>query len=153
MKQKKQRIDEDVSDIVVFVKKWVWFSKKQRYDFSDTIRYVFNEFIDSHNIIRKADITEQEIKINHNHMVKYRVDTNIPIELRDDIKIIQYAMNKDKKKEEKRVTIEEVIQTIVDKYMELYPEIKQLKNQDKYLIQKIRLEEVRRKREGLDPDV
>jgi hypothetical protein len=151
-KDKRQRIDDNVSDTVVFLKKWIFLAKKKRLDFSGTVDYITQYYIKSNDIIKKTDITEQDIKINDDILTKYRVDTNIPSELRDDIKIIQYMMNKDRSKEEKRLTMDDVIKTIVDKYMDLYPDIKKIKIEDKFLIQRIRLEELSRKSMGLGID-
>lgn len=146
------RLDKTTYDTINFIKTWIRLGKKKRLDFSGTVDYIAHEFIQSNNIIKKTDISQQEIKSNDYILTKYRVDTNIPSELRDDIKIIQYMMNKNRKEEEKRLTMDDVIKTIVDKYMDLYPDIKKIKNEDKFLVQRIRLEELRRKSMGLDID-
>lgn len=143
-----QRINKEVYRDVNFIKRWIFLTKKERYNFSETIDYVFQEFIKKHDIIKETDISEQHVKKYDNILKENRVDTNMPVDLRDDIKIIQYVMNKDKDKEEKKITMDQVIRTIVDKYMELYPEIKHIKNQDKYIIQRIGLEEARKKKYG-----
>lgn len=143
-----QRIDKEVYRNVNFIKRWIFLKQDKRYNFSETIEYISQEFIENNRIIKKTDITEQDIKYNDLVLTKYRVDTNMPVELRDDIKIIQYAMNKDRKEEEKKLTMDDVIRTMVEKYMDLYPDIKKLKNEDKYLVQKIKLEELRKKHQG-----
>jgi hypothetical protein len=84
-------------------------------------------------------------------MVKgYRVDATIPVDIRDDIKIIQYIMNKDKEEEEKKVTMDNIMRTIVDEYMDSHPNIKKIKEQDKYIIQRLEIKEMLDRKNGIN---
>ena len=149
MSDKRQRIDSDVSEDIKFIKRWIRLTKNKRLDFSGTVDYILQEFIENHNIVKETDITDRKIMINDNILrTEYRVDTNMPSNLRDDIKIIQYVMNKDRREEEKKLTMDDVIRMMVDKTFELYPEIKKIKNEDKYIVQKIHFEEIRKRKQG-----
>lgn len=136
MSQKRQRIDEDVCELVLLAKKVLLEYEKKRYDFSGTVGYAMINLLDKYNIKNEKDIIElqKEIISNNSMMAKYRIDNNFSPLLRDKLNSLSYYLSKEKITK-KRLNMEELVDNLFQHYIEDYPEFNKSLLQDKYVFQ------------------
>lgn len=151
MSDKKQRVDQDVIDMVKFMKKYILIEEKKRLDFSATIRDVFLRYMKDHNIIKKTDITEREILLNDGVLKLSRIDTNFSPMLRDKLDALSYFLDKEHITK-KKLSREELMEVLYEKYIQEYPEFNKLLLEDKYIFQKIQLDKLSKNHGYILPD-
>ena len=145
MSDKKQRIDSDVADMVKFMKKYILMKDKKRLDFSATIRYVFQKHMKDNNIINKTNITERDVIIDAGILKMERIDNNFSPLLRDKLNALSYFLYKEKVTK-KKLNMHELVDNLFTHYIEDYPEFKKMLLEDKYIFQRIKMEELYKKK-------
>lgn len=142
-----QRVEKDTNDLVKYISKYLSSLNKKHYTFSQTMNEICIEYIQDHKL-DKTNITEKQLRQTDSFLRSQGVDTNIEHSVRDDLKTIKYFLKKEKiVSEDTELTINDVIRMIVNKYIELYPKLEELRREDKFLLQRIAVEELIKKRD------
>lgn len=72
----------------------------------------------------ESDISERSIKSNESFLKRYRIDTNIPESMKDDLKALSEALLKEKMVDRK-LSYHDLVNMMFKKYLEDYPKIKE----------------------------
>lgn len=148
MKSINQRIRTSVNDDVLVVKKWLTVREKKNFTYSQTLDYVFNEFMKSNWIEKKKDINEKEIEQNDHLLEQDRIDNNFIPSLKKDLEAVQ-EMIVEKKIMKNKPTINDLVRILLTNYIEKYPELKSAVLEDKYIHQKVAFKKIRDQRLGI----
>lgn len=84
----------------------------------------------------ETDISEKKIKSNESFLRRYRIDTNLPEDMKNDLKELSQVLQ-EKKMVDRKLSYYDIVNTLYKKYLESYPDIKQALLEYKYIKQQM----------------
>lgn len=137
------RINKATYDKIKNIKQWYNLSNKTNESQMDVIDHIVSAYIKKNSLdYLEQEVDEADIESHDNILKSCRVDTHLPESNKEKILNIQSFLQSQNMK--KKVTINDVIITVMDKYIELYPEIKQISIKTKFIKQKVLFEKVKK---------
>jgi len=121
--------------------------------------YVINNLLTNYfksidiNEPKETDISESGIKTKESFLRKYRIDTNLPENMKDELKALSEALLKEKMVDRK-LSYYDVVNMMFKKYLEDYPKIKEHLLEYRYIKSQMGMKELEKKndkeRYGID---
>lgn len=121
--------------------------------------YVINHLLTNYfksidvNEPKETDISERDIKTKESFLRKYRIDTNLPENMKDELKALSEALLKEKMVDRK-LSYYDVVNMMFKKYLEDYPKIKEHLLEYRYIKSQMGMKELEKKndkeRYGID---
>jgi len=121
--------------------------------------YVINNLLTNYfksidiNEPKETDISESGIKTKESFLRKYRIDTNLPENMKDELKALSESLLKEKMVDRK-LSYYDVVNMMFKKYLEDYPKIKEHLLEYRYIKSQMGMKELEKKndkeRYGID---
>jgi len=152
------RIDENTKKRIEFATKCMKIRKDELDAFYPDV-YVINNLLTNYfksidiNEPKETDISESGIKTKESFLRKYRIDTNLPENMKDELKALSEALLKEKMVDRK-LSYYDVVNMMFKKYLEDYPKIKEHLLEYRYIKSQMGMKELEKKndkeRYGID---
>ena len=94
----------------------------------------------------ETDISQNELKATESFLRKNRIDTNLPDDMKDNLKGLSQILF-EKKIVDRKLSYYDMVVMMYKKYLEAYPEIKQSLLEYQYIKQQLGLKELQDKHE------
>ena len=94
----------------------------------------------------ESDISESKIKSSESFLRRYRIDTNLPENMKDDLKALSDALLKEKMVDRK-LSYHDIVNMMLKKYLEDYPKLKEHLLEFRYIKSQMGLKELQDQKE------
>lgn len=143
------KIDLDTKQRLEFASKCMKMRKNEVeafYSHQYIINKLIEEYLDKIGIEpMPEDKKEEDLKVMDSFLKRNRIDTNISPLMKDELKSISYALLKNKLVD-RRLNYNDVINIMKEKYLEIYPELKDDMLEYKYIKQKMGIKEFQKQK-------
>lgn len=152
------RIDDNTKKRIEFATKCMKIRNDELDRFYPDV-YVINNLLTDYfenigvNEPKETDISEGQVKAHESFLRKYRIDTNLPENMKDNLKALSEALLKEKMVDRK-LSYYDVVNMMFKKYLEDYPKIKEHLLEFRYIKSQISRKELEeqndKERYGID---